>query len=202
MIDGGCEVHGRRPDMPTGDLLVDIGDSGWQEQLKTQRIAVAKAESDKTQAEEAYKIAVSQNASDVKTAQTQLELAVLDLVKYIGLTREEALKPETLARLAREMKAAADMRRPAAEIAREDLKRYQTGDYVAALKDVLGQVETAQSDLEQQEDREAWAYRMVRKGYQTPKQAQSETSRREALQLTLNKQVLGLDVLVRYTRVQ
>ena len=44
------------------------------------------------------------------------------------------------------------------DIATEDLKKYKSGDYLAALKDNLGQIETAQSDLSQQEDREAWAY--------------------------------------------
>jgi multidrug resistance efflux pump len=202
VIDDGSYVRGPRPDKPTGDLLVEFDDSGLVEMLKTQKVAVAKAESDRIQAEEAYKIAVSQNDSDIKTAETQLDLAVLDLVKYTGLTKEDVLKPETIARLTQELKAAADTHRPAAEIAQEDLKRHKTGDYVASLKDALGQVETARSDLEQQEDREAWAYRMVKKGYQTAGQAQAETSRKDALRLTLNKQTLALDVLVRYTRVQ
>ena len=67
------------------DLLVDLDDSGLQEQLKTQKITVDKAESDKIQAEEAYKITVSQNDSDIKTAETKLELAIIDLMKYTGL---------------------------------------------------------------------------------------------------------------------
>jgi multidrug resistance efflux pump len=184
------------------DLLVDLDDSGLQEQLKTQKITVDKAESDKIQAEEAYKITVSQNDSDIKTAETQLELAIITLMKYTGLSRDEVLKPETLARLKLELKnAEVNARRPAMEIANEDLKRYKSGDYLASLKDILGQVETATSDLTQQEDREAWAYRMVKKGYQTPSQAQAETSRKDALQLTLNKQLLALDVLVKYTKI-
>src|SRR5207249_2498198 len=97
--------------------------------------------------------------------------------------------------------AAANARRPAAELAEEDLKRYKSGDYLAQLKDLLGQVENAKSDLSQQEDREAWAHRMVKKGYQTPSQAQAETSRKESFQLTLNKVSLNLDVLVKYTKV-
>jgi multidrug resistance efflux pump len=201
VVEDGTHVRGPRPDKPTGDLLVELDDSGFQEALKTQRVTAAKAESDKIQSEEAYKIAVSQNDSDIKTAETQLELAALGLVKYTGLSKKDVLKPETQARLAAELKAAAGTRRPTAEIAKEDLKKYKTGDYLAALKDAMGQVETARSDLEQQEDREAWAYRMVRKGYQTANQAQAETSRKDGLLLTLNKQALALDVLVRYTKV-
>jgi multidrug resistance efflux pump len=190
-------------DKTYSDLLVDLDDSGLQEQLKTQKITVDKAESDKIQAEEAYKITVSQNASDIKTAETQVELKTIALMKYTGLNKEEALKAETLARLKEQLQnAQSNARRPATEIANEDLKNYKSGDYLAALKDNLGQIETAQSDLSQQEDREAWAYRMVKKGYQTASQAQAETSRKEALQLTLNKQTLGLDVLVKYTKIQ
>jgi multidrug resistance efflux pump len=185
------------------DLLVDLDDSGLQEQLKTQKITVDKAESDKIQAEEAYKITVSQNASDIKTAETQVELKTIALMKYTGLNKEEILKPETMARLKVELKSAeSNARRPAMDLANEDLKNYKSGDYLAALKDNLGQIETAQSDLSQQEDREAWAYRMVKKGYQTASQAQAETSRKDALQLTLNKQMLNLDVLVKYTKIQ
>jgi multidrug resistance efflux pump len=202
LIDDGSEVQGPRPEKPTGDLLLELDDSGLLEQLKTQKITVDKAESDKIQAEEAYKITVSQNASDIKTAETKLELAIIDLMKYTGMNKEEILKPETIVRLKEELRnAEANAKRPAMEIAQEDLKKYRSGDYLAQLKDILGQAETAQSDLSQQEDREAWAYRMVKKGYQTASQAQAETSRKDALQLALNKQTLALDVLVKYTKV-
>jgi multidrug resistance efflux pump len=184
------------------DLLVDLDDSGLQEQLKTQKITVDKAESDKIQAEEAYKITVSQNDTDIKSAETKLELAIIDLMKYTGLDRGEVLKPETITRLKEQLKnATANSRRPAMELAEEDLKIYKSGDYLGQLKDLLGQIENAKSDLSQQEDREAWAYRMVKKGYQTSSQAQAETSRKESYQLTLNKVTLNLDVLVKYTKI-
>jgi multidrug resistance efflux pump len=202
VIEEGTFVRGPRPDNPTGDLLVELDDSGLIEQQKVQKIAVAKARSDKIQAEEVYKITESQNASDVKTAETKVELAALDLMKYTGLSEEEVFKPETTARLRRELQAASRAdRRAAREIAAEDLKRYRTGDYLSSLKDSLGQVEGAETDLSQEEDREAWTYRMVRKGYQTASQARAESAHKETYQLALNKAILGLDVLVKYTKV-
>jgi multidrug resistance efflux pump len=202
VIDEGTLVKGPRPGYPNGDLLVELDDSGLQDLLKTETIALDKAESDKIQAEEAYKIQVSQNESDIKTAETKREIAAIALSKYTGLNEEEIRKPATVVRLKREVvQAGAGLRRPTRELAEEDLRRYKTGDYLALLKDALGQIDTAQSDLSQQEDREAWALRMVKKGYQTPSQSQAETSRKEALQLTLNKQTLALDVLVKYTKV-
>jgi multidrug resistance efflux pump len=187
---------------PTGDLLVDLDDSGLLEQLKAQKITVDKAESDKIQADEAYNITTSQNDSDIKTAETKVELTTIDLMKYTGLEKDEVLKARTIDRLKQELKSAAtNARRAARDVAEEDLKGYKSGDYLAALKDTLGQIENAQSDLSQQEDREAWAYRMMKKGYQTASQAQAETSRKESFQLVVNKATLQLDVLVKYTKI-
>jgi multidrug resistance efflux pump len=138
VIDDGSKVN-------KNDLLVELDDSGLIEQLKTEKTNLDKAESDKVQAEEQYKITVSQNESDIKSAEVTLELARIDLQKYLE------------------------------------------GDYPQALKDVNGRIKTAESDLEQQRDRAAWAQRMVKKGYQTVSQAQAEQSKQESLEIALAK---------------
>ncbi|HEV2950314.1 MAG TPA: efflux RND transporter periplasmic adaptor subunit, partial [Gemmataceae bacterium] len=56
-----------------------------------------------------------------------------------------------------------------------------------ALKDVDGRIKVAESDLEQQRDRAAWAQRMLKKGYYTVSQADSEQSKLQSLQLALAK---------------
>jgi HlyD family secretion protein len=127
------------------DLLVDMDESGLMEQLMTEKIALDLAEANKIQAEEAYKIQVSQNESDIKTAETNLQLAVIDLEKYMK------------------------------------------GDFPQALKDVNGRIKQAESDLEQQRDRTAWAQRMLKKGYYTVSQADSEQSKLQSLELALAK---------------
>src|SRR5437667_3436417 len=71
------------------DLLAELDDSGLQDTLKTQKITLDKAESDKVQAEEEYKITESQNKSDIEKAMTDLTIAELDLMKYTGWTRKE-----------------------------------------------------------------------------------------------------------------
>src|SRR5262249_3463480 len=138
VIDDGSHVK-------KGQLLVELDDSGLIEQLKTQKITLDGAESNKVQAEESYKINQSQNESDIKTAEIALQLAELDL------------------------------------------KKYREGDYPQALKDVDGRISMAQSDVEMQRDRAAWAQRMVKKGYQTASQAQAEQSKLEGFDLTLRK---------------
>jgi multidrug resistance efflux pump len=138
VIDDGSHVN-------KGDLLVDLDDSGLIEQLKAEKITLDGAASNKVQAEEAYKIQLSQNESDLQTKRTTLELAQIDLEKY------------------------------------------QKGDFPQSLKDVEGRIKIAESDLEQQRDRTAWAQRMLKKGYYTVSQADSEQSKLQSLQLSLDK---------------
>jgi multidrug resistance efflux pump len=64
------------------DLLADLDDSGLQDQLKTKKIDVDKAESDKVKAEEDYNIQLSQNESDIAAAKNKLHLDQLELEKY------------------------------------------------------------------------------------------------------------------------
>ncbi len=259
VIDDGSEVKGP-PEKKSfwgsvigqGQVVVELDDSGLVEQLKTQKITVDKAYSDKVQAEEAYKITISQNDTDLKSAETKVELALIDLMKYTGLAKKQVLQPETIPdfkaylkdqaqkadkvsialkeylknpssipdkanasfREGNLKKALADtglescfdpdadqvLKKFTRSLADEDLKKFTSGDYRAALQDALGQIENSQSDLNQQEDREAWALRMAKKGYQTPSQAQSETLRKESYLLTVNKANLNLEVLVRYAK--
>jgi multidrug resistance efflux pump len=140
VIDDGSRVN-------KDQLLVELDESGLVEQLRTEKINLDSAESAKVQAEEQYKITVSQNESDIKSAEVTLELARIDLQKYLE------------------------------------------GDFPQALKDVNGRIKTAESDLEQQRDRAAWAQRMVKKGYQTVSQAQAEQSKQESLEIALAKVV-------------
>src|SRR5262249_41494146 len=75
-----------------GDRLVDLDDSGLQEQLKTEKINLDKAEADKIQSEENYKIVESQNQSDIIAAENVVKLAAIDLEKFIKGDYEQAKK--------------------------------------------------------------------------------------------------------------
>lgn len=146
LIDDGSQVK-------KGDLLVELDDSGLQEQFKAEKISLDKAEADKIQAEEGYKIQVAQNESNIKAAEIALELAQIDLKKYLE------------------------------------------GDFPAKLKDYQGQVFLAESDVEEQRDRVAWAQRMVKKGYYTTSQAQAEQSKLDGFEQTLRLKRENLRVL-------
>jgi multidrug efflux pump subunit AcrA (membrane-fusion protein) len=87
-------------------------------------------------------------------------------------------------------------KRTAFELARIDLEKYQKGDFPQKLKDVDGRIKVAESDLEQQRDRAAWAQRMLKKGYYTVSQSDSEQSKLQSLELALAKVVEEKRVLV------
>ncbi|HEX4590373.1 MAG TPA: hypothetical protein VH120_10620 [Gemmataceae bacterium] len=146
MIDDGAQVK-------AGDLLMEIDDSPLQDTLKAEKILLDQAKAAWVAADENYKIQASQNESDIKTAEVNLELK------------------------------------------RIDLKNYLEGAFPADLKVKLGAVKVAESNLEQQRDRAAWAQRMVKKGYQTVSQAQAEQSKLESCELDLGKAKEDLRVL-------
>ncbi|HXG12197.1 MAG TPA: efflux RND transporter periplasmic adaptor subunit [Gemmataceae bacterium] len=65
-----------------GDLLMEIEDSRFEDQLQTQKIVLERAKSDMLQAEEQLKIQKSQNDSDIQAAELAIELAKLELEKF------------------------------------------------------------------------------------------------------------------------
>ncbi|QDV08345.1 macrolide transporter subunit MacA [Planctomycetes bacterium Poly30] len=68
-----------------GDLIVELDVSQLEDDLVRQEIAVKGAEAAFTKAREQYDIQVIQNQSDVADADLALELAELDLAKYVGV---------------------------------------------------------------------------------------------------------------------
>ena len=68
-----------------GDLIVELDVSQLEDELVRQEIEVKNAEASFTKAKEQYDIQVIQNVSDEADAHLALELADLDLLKYIGV---------------------------------------------------------------------------------------------------------------------
>ncbi len=185
------------------DLLLDLEDSALQDQLKSQKTVMDTADLNKFTADETYKDQQSLNVTDIANAKSKLENARFALMKYTGMTRDEILNPDNIAGLKGDIaELSANFGRNSVLIAQNDLVKFKAGDYLALVKDCMGQIENAKSDLSQQEDREAWSYRMAKKGYQTLSQAQAETSRKESYQLTLNKVSLNLENIVKSQKLK
>jgi multidrug efflux pump subunit AcrA (membrane-fusion protein) len=83
LIDAGTQVQ-------AGDKLIELDDSAFQDQLRSQKITVDTTQADWIQAEENYKITESQNASDIATAKLKLDLARIILRNYLEGTYEKS----------------------------------------------------------------------------------------------------------------
>lgn len=189
VIDDGSVVR-------RGQLLVELDDSGLQEQLKQQKILLDQARAAWVSAEENYKIVVSQNESDVKTAEIGIELADLDLQKYTGEGVLEPASGVTALTLASTPVGHGPLLALAAVLGGSSGK----GEYRQTLDDVNGRIKLAEADLEMAIDRLAWSERMVKKGYLTPSQAQADRSKLESTREALKKVQMEHYVLQNFTR--
>ncbi|MBI3412198.1 MAG: HlyD family efflux transporter periplasmic adaptor subunit [Planctomycetes bacterium] len=151
IVDNGAEVN-------KGDKVIELDDSGLQEQLKTQNRVVDEAKADQVKADEQYRIDEIQSQSDIEKAVNARDLAKLDLEKYVD------------------------------------------GDFIQALKDVEGRIETSKSDLETWKDRAAWSKRMAKKGLMSKVQADADESRMDGARIALQKVDEEKRVLVDYTK--
>ncbi len=68
-----------------------------------------------------------------------------------------------------------------------NLKKYLDGEYIQSLKDIEGRLKVADADLKIQQERAAWAGRMVTRDYLSQSQYKSELSRLESLTVALAK---------------
>ena len=81
-----------------GQLLVEFDDSALQDELQASRTPLELGKADWILAEKNLEIIRSQNETDIKTAEVNLQLAELDLQKYLKGDYEQSRK-EVLGRL-------------------------------------------------------------------------------------------------------
>ncbi len=189
VIDDGTKVS-------VGDLLVELDDSGFQEQLKDRRNTVNSAYAQLVGAKTNLIIVESQNLSDLKTAEVAKNLADVDLDKFVGLTAGDKIlafdkHDDVVHYLA---KGFADDVSKEQESAGGKL----TSEYLQALKDIEGRREMARSDLLLWLDRAAWSLGMVDKGYYTRSQAEADQSRKASADISLKKVQGEYDVYRRF----
>ncbi len=84
-------------------------------------------------------------------------------------------------------------------IAKENLKQWDEGDYPQTRDQYKGLIQVADSTYQQQKDRTAWVSRMVKKGYMTVSQEESEKANEEGCRLDLAQKKTQLEVLEKYT---
>jgi HlyD family secretion protein len=84
-------------------------------------------------------------------------------------------------------------------LAKRQLEQWVKGDFPQQLHELEGEILVNESAVLQQEDRTAWAGRMVRKGYMTASQLEAEQANLKANKLTLQKFREQKKVLVQFT---
>jgi multidrug efflux pump subunit AcrA (membrane-fusion protein) len=89
--------------------------------------------------------------------------------------------------------------RAALQLAELDCQKYELGDARQTLDDIEGRRTLAQGDVEAWRDRVAWAKRMVRKGFLTPRQARDEQDHLAAAELALANVVEEKRVFLGFT---
>jgi multidrug efflux pump subunit AcrA (membrane-fusion protein) len=190
VIDDGSEVA-------RGQKVVELDDSGLQEQLKTQNIALNNARSSWIQADKNCAIQESQNSSDIETAKVNKMLADLDLCKFAGNTAGKkmlVLKTREDLQLYLNTDFEKDLR---AEL--EKVTEKLNSEFLQTLNDIEGRIEVARADREQALDRFSWSNRMVKRGYVSRSQADADKAKLQSYEISLQKVQGERDIFMKFT---
>jgi multidrug efflux pump subunit AcrA (membrane-fusion protein) len=174
VIDDGAKVE-------PGQLLMILDDSALQEQYRTQKITADKAYAAKVKAEKDYEIQVKDNERLISEAENALLVAEIDLEKYTGLAADPA-------------------RAPLAAAAGAPFLLAEGGEFRQKVDDLTGKVRLEESNVEQYQERTAWADRMAKQKYLSDAQAQAERSKLESARENLRSLQKQLDILQTYDR--
>jgi HlyD family secretion protein len=174
VIEDGAKVEANQ-------LVMILDDSALQDQARAQRITLDQAFALKVKAEKDYEITIEENERLIAEAENQLLVAEIDLDKFGGLTFDPDLT--TLAAVAGAPSGLAE-----------------GGDYKRQVDDLTGQVRLAESDVQQNQERAAWADRMVRQKYMSAAQAQAERSRLESSNEKYRSLTRQRELLLQYDR--
>ncbi|MBA4186849.1 MAG: hypothetical protein C0467_02405 [Planctomycetaceae bacterium] len=166
-----------------GQLLMVLDDSALRDQEESQSIVFQTASAAKVKAEKDYEIQAKKNESAIALAQTTLTLAELELDKLTGYAHDPTLVALT---------AVAGIPSALAE----------GGSYRQELDDLSGQISLAQSTVQQNRERAAWADRMVKLSYMSPAQAQAEKSRLDSSLEDLRSKMSKKSLLISHDRKQ
>jgi HlyD family secretion protein len=185
VVDDGTQVK-------KGDKLVDLDDSGYQDDLKTKRNTAKTKEADWVQAKTDCTFQAIQNESDIKTAEVNLIQKELDLKKYAGeIAAAKLIKLETQEQIRKYLRSEFED-----DVRKESEKaggKYTSG-YLQQFGLYEGNIETAKSDKESWLDRAAWSTRMVKKGFYSLSQADADQSRLQSTEIALRKAQGDLDI--------
>ena len=183
VIDDGARV---RP----GQVLMRLDDSALKDQEEDQKIKVQAADANEVKAGLDLKIAKKQYEKDLATADSAFTTSVNALNNYVGVTYDPARA--ALAAVAGGPASLTESRTP----------ETGAGTFRQSVDDLTGQVRLAESTVEQNRDRAAWADRMVKQSYLPAVQAQADKTRLESSVEDLRSKRAKLKQLIESDRDQ
>jgi HlyD family secretion protein len=185
IIDDGTQVV-------RGQKLIELDDSGLQDQLKDQNIKVNDAKAKYVETEQQVIFQKIQNSSDLETARINLVIAELALKKYLGdRIADKVLHISDRGQLVKYISKAlgADL---SLEIKTSQDK--SLSEVLQTLDEIGGRIEIARSDREQWLDRVSWSTLMYKKGLFSRSQADQEKGRLDSAEIQLKKVRGELDI--------
>ncbi len=185
VVDDGTVVK-------AGDPICDLDDSGYLDNLKSQRNTVNNAKANWVTAETNVTIQRYDNSSKIKTAEVNLTKAQIDLKKYTGeVAAGKIVKMESMAEIRSYLKVSFE----------EDVQKESatangkfTCAYLQQISAIEGDIENARSDRDSWLDRATWSQRMVRKGFYSLSQADADQSKLSSTEISLRKTQGSLDI--------
>jgi multidrug resistance efflux pump len=174
VIDDGTQVT-------KGQLVLELDDSALRDLEQTQNIAVSKANAAYIRAKQELEIQRKANTSDITQKTAALEVAEIDLEKFLGVVRNPDLDP-------------------LAAVAGGVAGLEEKGEFRMKVDDLSAQLKLAKSDLEAYRDRSAWVERAARSGYQTPSQVGVEIAKFDSARDKVEKLAKEKHALEMYTR--
>jgi len=184
VIDDGTEVK-------KGQLLIELDDSSQHDQFNSQKIEVDKSRSEWIKAEQDFEIVRSQSFSDIETAKINRTLRKIELEKFLGHEIGKKLL------LLEKTDQVGDYLYQFRESAQD--QNLIGGDYLQTFNDIDGRIENARSDREQWLDRATWSRRMVKKGYVSRSQAESDEAKLASAEISLRKVQGEMKILQDFT---
>jgi len=178
VIDDGTLVRKGQP-------IMMLDSSSLEDNYRAQKIVVDKAQADWVTAEQAYKIQLSTNETNIEKARTDIALMELDLEKYVGLPKGTLSNRKRDA--ARSLLLELEANLESFLVRHKDDFPDAAGEFHQTLNDWVGQIELAKADVEMSSDRLAYSKRMELKGYLSPAQVQADESRLAGARETLKK---------------
>lgn len=141
-------------DVKNGKVLVELESSDLKERLTRDEISFAGTEASYTEAQEAYKIQVKQNTSDIAKGEMELTFERMDLKKYLGETLAEKLINDD-----------GENGDPVAEIAGLIDSAELEGQGRQELRRLAGDIALAKERLERARDTLDWTKQLYEKEY-------------------------------------